>query len=53
MEVKWIMIMATVSFLAMFVAIGVGEYGKNQCQIEGIKAGLTDTAIVKICGKSR
>lgn len=51
MEFKWISIMVAISFSAMFAAIGVSEYSKNQCQIEGIKAGLTDTAIVKICGK--
>lgn len=53
MEVKWIMIMAMVSFAAMFAAIGIGEYSKSQCQIEGIRAGLTAEAIVKTCGKSR
>lgn len=51
MEAKWIAIMAMVMFGTMFAALGVGEYNKSQCQIEGIKAGLTDTAIVKICGK--
>ena len=51
MEAKWVAIMAMVIFSTMFVALGVGEYSKGQCQIEGIKAGLTDTAIVKICGK--
>ena len=51
MEAKWIAIMAMVMFGKMFAGIGVIEYGKSQCRIEGIKSGLTDTAIVKICGK--
>lgn len=53
MEVKWIMIFAAIVFAGMFGALAVSEYSKGQCQIEGIKAGLTDTAINNICGKSR
>lgn len=51
MEAKWVAIMAMVMFSGLFVALGISEYSKGQCQIEGIRAGLTDTAIVKICGK--
>ena len=53
MEVKWISIAMAVVFGSMFAAIGVGEYNKSQCQMEGIRAGLTDTYINNICGKSR
>lgn len=53
MEAKWIAIMAVGMFVAMFSAIGVSEYSKSQCQIEGIRAGLTADAIVKTCGKTQ
>ena len=53
MEVKWIAIATAVIFGSMFVGIGVSEYNKSQCQIEGIRAGLTAQAIVETCGKSR
>ena len=53
MEVKWIAIATAVIFGSMFAGIGVSEYNKSQCQIEGIRAGLTDTAIANICGKAR
>lgn len=53
MEVKWMMIMATVVFTGMFGAMAVMEYSKSQCQIEGIRAGLTAHAISETCGKSR
>lgn len=53
MEVKWIMIGAAAIFISMFTAIAIGEYGKSQCQIEGIRAGLTAEFINKTCGVSR
>ena len=53
MEFKWVMIAAIVAFGSMFAVLGITEYSKGQCQIEGIKAGLTDTAIAKICGNPR
>lgn len=53
METKWIAIMAMVLFGSMFASLAVSEYSKGQCQIEGIKAGMTAEAIVKACGASR
>jgi hypothetical protein len=53
MEFKWVMIATTVLFGSLFAVIGVSEYTKSQCHIEGIRAGLTDTAITNICGKAR
>jgi len=53
MEFKWVMIATMVLFGSLFAVIGVGEYTKSQCYIEGIRAGLTDTAIANICGKAR
>ena len=53
MEVKWIMIFATITFGGIFASISITEYSKGQCHIEGIRAGLTDTAITNICGKAR
>lgn len=51
MEFKWVAIMAMVSFVALFAAIGVVEYSKGQCKIEAIRAGLTPEFVVKACGK--
>ena len=53
MEVKWIAIATTLTFVSLFACIAVGEHSKSQCHIEGIRAGLTDTAIANICGKAR
>lgn len=53
MEFKWVMIMAAVMFTGMFGSLAVMEYSKSQCQIEGIRAGLTAEAITKTCGASR
>ncbi len=53
MEFKWAMIAAILVFGSLFAVIAVGEYSKGQCHIEGIRAGLTDTAITNICGKAR
>jgi|688.fasta_scaffold1427167_1 hypothetical protein len=53
MEVKWIMIFAVIAFGGLFTSIGVSEYSKGQCQIEGIRAGMTAEDIIKACGKSR
>lgn len=51
MEAKWIAIMAMVSFVALFAAIGVVEYSKGQCKIEAIRAGLTPEFVIKACEK--
>jgi hypothetical protein len=40
-------------FSTMFGCIAVSEYSKSQCQIEGIRAGLTAEYINKTCGVSR
>ena len=53
MEVKWLCIFAAISFGGMFASLAISEYSKGQCQIEGIRAGLTAQAIVETCGKSR
>ncbi len=53
MEVKWIMIFAATVFGGLFASIAVTEYIKGQCQIEGIRAGMTAENIIKACGKSR
>jgi len=53
METKWLMLFAIAAFTGLFASIGISEYGKSQCQIEGIKAGMTAESIVKTCGASR
>lgn len=53
MEAKWMSILCIGVAAAMFTPLGIMEYSKSQCQIEGIRAGLTDTVINNICGKSR
>ena len=52
MEAKWMSILCIGVAVATFAPLAIMEYSKRQCQIEGIRAGLTDTAIANICGKS-
>lgn len=50
METKWIAICAIGVASAMFAPLSITEYGKTQCRIEAIKAGVEADKINKACG---
>ena len=50
METKWIAILAVGLATAMFTPLAVMEYGKTQCRIEAVKAGVEADKINMACG---
>lgn len=49
METKWFAILFITFFIAMAAVGAIGEYSKNQCRIEAMKA-LQDPALInQIC----
>lgn len=50
MEAKWIAILAVGVATAMFAPLTFMEYGKSQCRIEAIKAGIEADKINLACG---
>jgi hypothetical protein len=50
MEAKWIAILTVGLATAMFAPLAVTEYGKSQCRIEAIKAGVEADKINTACG---
>ncbi len=51
MSDKWIVILCVGFATAMFAPLGIMEYNKAQCRVEGIKAHMEPEAIIKVCGK--
>ena len=49
MEMKWVMIMASVAFASMFAGIGFSESAKSQCRLKGIEAKMPADEIAKVC----
>lgn len=49
MEVKWLAIMAAGVFVAMFMAVGVESYSRQQCRITAIQASMPAEQIEKVC----
>ena len=49
MEVKWLTIMAAGMFVAMFAAVGVESYSRQQCRITAIQASMPVEQIEKVC----
>lgn len=47
---KWIAIMIIGLTVGMFAPLGVMEYGKSQCRIEAIRAGVEADKINTACG---
>ena len=50
MDGKWIAILAVGFATAMFAPLAIMEYGKTQCRIEAIKAGVEVDKINTACG---
>ena len=50
MENKWIAIMVVGITVGMFAPMVIIEYGKSQCRIEAIKAGVEADKINTACG---
>jgi hypothetical protein len=50
MDGKWIAIMAVGITMGMFAPLAAMEYGKSQCRIEAIKAGVEADKINMACG---
>lgn len=50
METKWLAIMLVGVVFGMFTPLAVTEYGKFQCRIEAIKAGVEADKINTACG---
>lgn len=50
METKWIAICAIGVAAALFAPLTAMEYGKSQCRIEAIKAGVEADKINMACG---
>ena len=49
METKWITIMIIGIVFGMFSPMIVEEYGKSQCRVEAIRAGMPADDILKLC----
>ena len=49
MEAKWLAIMAVGMFVAMFMAVGVESYSRQQCRITAIQASMPAEQIEKVC----
>jgi hypothetical protein len=49
MEMKWLTIMAVGMFVAMFAAVGVESYNRQQCRITAIQASIPVEQIEKVC----
>lgn len=50
MSDKWIVILIGSICITMFAPLAIMEYGKNQCRIEAIKAGMDADKIKTACG---
>ena len=48
---KWATIFLMVLVVGMFSPVVVMEYGKKECRIEAIKAGMPADDILKLCAK--
>jgi len=51
MDSKWLTICIVGTVIALFAPLGIMEYSKSQCKVEGIRAGKTADEINNICGK--
>ena len=49
MDNKWIAVMVVGICVAMFTPLAIMEYGKNQCRIASVQAGVSAEDITKIC----
>ena len=49
MEAKWIAILIIGLTSSMFIPLGIVEYRRMECRIEGVKSNLTPEAVDKIC----
>ena len=49
MEAKWMVILMIGLTSSMFISLGMVEYRRMECRIEGVKSNLTPEAVDKIC----
>lgn len=49
MEAKWLAIMAVGMFVAMFMAVGVESYSRQQCRVTAQTLGVSVMDAVKLC----